>query len=80
MLRNIKKCTVEEEQRRTGNQTWDVSLHELDKFIGLVIARVVMTKLPFKELLGKPWGCQMFSQTTPRDKFVEIMLKNFALT
>ena len=34
MLRNIKKCTVEEERRRTGDQTWGMSLHDLDKLMG----------------------------------------------
>ena len=43
MLRNIKKCTVEEGRKRTGDQIWDVSLHELDKFIGLVVRDVVWT-------------------------------------
>ena len=42
MLRHKKKCTVEEEQRRTGDQTWDVFLHELDKLIGLMVARGVI--------------------------------------
>ena len=42
MLRNIKKCSIEEGRRRTGDQTWDVSLHELDKFIRLVVARGVI--------------------------------------
>ena len=42
MLRNIKKGTVEKEQRRFGDQTWDVFLHEFDKFFGLVVARGVI--------------------------------------
>ena len=42
MLRNIKKCTVEKRPNQTGDQNWDVSLHELDKFIGLVVARGVI--------------------------------------
>ena len=53
MLRNIKKCTVEEGRRRTGDQTWDVSLHELHKFIGLVVARGVIggRSFPLKSFL-----------------------------
>ena len=42
MLRNIKKCAVAKRRRRTGDQTWDVSLHKLEKFIGLVVARGVI--------------------------------------
>ena len=55
MLRNIKKCTVEEGRRRTRDQTWDVSLHELDKFIGLLVARDVIggQNFPLKSFWGK---------------------------
>ena len=75
MLRNIKKCTVEEGRRRTGDQTWDVSLDKLDKFIGLVVARGMIggRNFPLKSFWEKSWGCQMFLQAMPRDRFVEIM-------
>ena len=75
MLRNIKKCTVKEGRRQTGNQTWDVSLHELDKYFGLVVARGVIRgrNFPMKSFWGKSYGNQMFSQTMPRDRFLEIM-------
>ena len=75
MLRNIKKCSIEEGRRRTEDQTWDVTLHELDQFIGLVIARGVIggRNFPLKKFWGKLWGCQMFSQIMSRDRFVEIM-------
>ena len=75
MLRNIKKCTVEEGRRRTGDQIWDVSLHELDKFIGFLVARGVIGGRNFsqKSFRETSQGCQMFSQTMPRDRFVEIM-------
>ena len=69
MLKNIKKCIVEEGRRRTGDQTWNVSLHELDKFIGLVVARGVIggRNFPLKSFWVKLCGCQMFLQITPRD-------------
>ena len=75
MLRNLKKCTVEEGRRRTGDQTWDVSLHELDKSIELVVARGVIggRNFPLKSFWGKSWGCQMLLQAMPRDMFIEIM-------
>ena len=52
-----------------------MSLHELDKFIGFVIARDVIggQKFSLKSFWGKSWGCQIFSQAMPRDRFVEIM-------
>ena len=73
MLRNIKKCTVEEGRRRTGIQTRDVSLHELAKFISLMVARGMIGGRNFllKSFWGKSWGCQMFFQAMPRDRFVE---------
>jgi len=37
MLQNIQKCTIYETQRVTGDVNWNVTLHELDKFIGLII-------------------------------------------
>ena len=75
MLRNIRKCTVEEGRRQTGDQTWNVSLQELDKFIGLLVSRGVIggRNFPLKSFWGKTWGCEMFSKTMPRDKFLEIM-------
>ena len=75
MLRNIKKYTVEEGRRRTGDQTWDVTLDELDQFIGMVTARGVTggCNFPPKILWGKSWGSQVFSQTVSRDRFVEVV-------
>jgi len=37
MLQNIQKCTIYETQCVTGDVNWNVTLHELDKFIGLII-------------------------------------------
>ena len=75
MMRNIKKCTVEEGRRQTGDQNWTVSLHKLDKSIGLMFARGVIggRNFPLKSFWGKSWGGQMFSHTMPRDRFLEIM-------
>ena len=52
-----------------------MSFHELDKFIGLVLACGVIAgrNLPLKSFWGKSWGCQMLWQTMIRDSFVEIM-------
>jgi len=45
------------------------------KFIGLVVACDVIggRNFPVKNLSGKSCGCAMFSQTIPRDIFLEIM-------
>ena len=42
MLRNIQKCTVAEAQRVTGDSNWGISWNELEKFLGLCIAREVI--------------------------------------
>ena len=57
-----------------------MSKHELDQFIGLVIARGVIEgrNFPLKKFWEKLWGCQMLSQSMSRDRFVEIM-RFFAL-
>jgi len=76
MLRNIRKYTVEEVSRQTGDQTWDVALFEQVMFIRLVAARDVIVEhnFPVVSLWGKQRGCAMLSQTAPRDKFFEIMI------
>ena len=75
MLRNIRKCTVAEAHRVSGSTHWDVTLDELDKFIGLIIARGILGQsgLPVESLWNKTWGCSIFSKTLPRDRFKEIM-------
>ena len=45
--------------KKSGNPTWNVSLHDLVKFIGLVVARKVIRGGNFsavKSLWGKSWG------------------------
>ena len=42
MLRNLQKCTIAEAQRVTGDPNWRISLDELEKFLGLIIARRVI--------------------------------------
>ena len=52
MLRNTQKCTTSEAHRATGNNSWTVTLDELDKFIGLIVARGVIggRTLPIKSI------------------------------
>ena len=39
MPRNIQKCTIAEAQQITGNPNRSISLDELEKFLGLIIAQ-----------------------------------------
>ena len=75
MLRNIQKCTIAEAQRVTGDPNWKISLDELEKFLGLIIARGVIggRTLPILSMWNRLWGCALFSKTMPRHRFLEIM-------
>ena len=69
MLRSIKKCTVAQAHRVLGGTS------ELDKFIGLIIARGILKErgLPLESLWDSSWGCPMFKKTLSRNRFKEIM-------
>ena len=56
-LKNILKCTTSEPHRVTGNNSWTVTLDELDKLMGLIVARGVIggRNLPIKSIWGKSW-------------------------
>ena len=75
MLRNNQKCTIAEAQRVAGDPNWGISLDELEKFLGLVIARGVIggQTLPILSKWNRLWGCALFSKTMPRHRFLEIM-------
>lgn len=59
----------------TENDDWSVSLEELDKFFGLIIARGVTGSrtLPLKSMWNSEWGCPLFSKTMARNRFLEIL-------
>ena len=75
MLRSIRTNTEAEARRRLGNDTWTVSLGELEIFLGLVIARGFLgaRNLPLKSMWSKEWGVPLFSNSMPRDRFLEIL-------
>ena len=39
ILRHIKSCTEKEAQQKSGDETWSISLYDLDAFISLIYAR-----------------------------------------
>ena len=75
MLKNIRKCIVAEAHSVSGRMNWDMTLDDLDKFIGLVIARGILGQrgLPVESLWDTTWGCSMFNKTLSRCRFKEIM-------
>ena len=52
-----------------------MTLDELDKFIGLVIAREILgqRRLPMENLWDTIWGCSIFNKTLSRRRFKEII-------
>ena len=67
-LKNILKCTALEAHRVTENNSWTVTLDELDKLMGLIVARGAIggRNLPIKSIWDKSWGCPLFNATMPR--------------
>ena len=75
MLRYIKKCTVVETLCISDKIYWDLTLDELDKFIGLIIARGILGQrdFPVESLWQSTWAFPMFKNTLFRHRFNEIM-------
>ena len=75
MLRNIRKCTIAEANCISDKINSDLTLDELDKFIGLVIARGILGQrdLPVESLWKSTWRFPMFNSTLSRQRFKEIM-------
>ena len=75
MIRHIQKCTVSEARRTTGSDTWNISLGELEQFVGLIIARGVIgaRNAPVRNMWSKAWDNQIFPQTMTRDRFSDIL-------
>ena len=74
MLRHVQYCTTTE-ARRSGNQNWNITLDELEKFLGLLIARGLIggRNLPIKSFWCKNWGNAFFKNAMSRDRFLEIL-------
>ena len=74
-LKNILKCTTSEAHRVIGNNSWTVMLDELNKLMGLIVARGAIggRTLPIKCIWDKSWGCPLFNATMPRWRFLKII-------
>eukprot|EP00096_Caligus_rogercresseyi_P004194 TRINITY_DN18369_c0_g1_i1.p1 TRINITY_DN18369_c0_g1~~TRINITY_DN18369_c0_g1_i1.p1 ORF type:complete len:460 (+),score=-15.26 TRINITY_DN18369_c0_g1_i1:160-1539(+) len=72
MLRHIHKCTVIEGKRVL--EKWDMSMRELEQFIGLLFARGVlgMSNTPVEQIWSQMWGVSLFKKTMSRNRFQEI--------
>ena len=65
MLRNIRKCTVAEAHRISDKVNWDVTLDEMEKFIGMNIMRRISGQrdLSVKSIWKSTWVFPMFKKT-----------------
>ena len=73
MLRSILKFTVN--YGKADNPNFLVEIRELEKFIGLQIARGVLVEknTPIYQLWSKEWGHPIFGKTMSRDRYKELM-------
>ena len=73
MLRNIRKCTVVEIRCISNKINWEMTLDELNKFIGLIIARGILRQrdLPVESLWRSTWAFPMFNNILSRHRFKE---------
>ncbi|XP_065658096.1 uncharacterized protein LOC136082609 [Hydra vulgaris] len=69
----IKKCTVL--SANLSNEGWNISVIELDAFIGLIYLRGCMNarNFPVKFLWSEKYGNKAFIETMPRSRFEDIM-------
>ena len=75
MLKNIRKCIVVETLCISDKINWDVTIDELDRFFGLIIARETLGQrdLPVEGLWQSTWAFSMFNNTLSRHRFKEIV-------
>lgn len=75
MLRLIKDCTEKEARRVLGDESWSLSLGELDAFLSILYARgaCVAQSTHVNDLWHTKWGQPFFSAAMCRNRFKEIM-------
>ena len=73
MLRLIEKYTIH--HAHLDDKNFNCPLDDLEKFIGLQIARGVLERKnnPVKPLWSKEWGHPIFASTLSRNRFKSIM-------
>ena len=73
MLRSILKFTIKHGQ--ADDASFSVELRELEKFIGLQIARGVLVgkNTQIRQLWSREWGHPIFAKAISRDRYKELM-------
>jgi len=75
ILKLIVKCTVTEAHRQLQNQTFALTIEELEAFIAVMYARGVAGKssLPLHDLWTEKWGVPLCKSAMSRNRFCEIL-------
>ncbi|KAJ8876547.1 hypothetical protein PR048_020992 [Dryococelus australis] len=75
MLKHTKLCTESEARKQLEDNTWHISLMEIDSFIALLYAHGFNCAkgLEVDSLWSTKWGPQFFRDPMSRDRFREIM-------
>lgn len=75
ILKHITKCTVTEAHRQPQNQTFALTVEELEAFIAVMYARGVAGKsdLPLHDLWTERWGVPLCKSAISRNRFCEIL-------
>ena len=75
LLRHIQRSTVAEARLQLDDNTWNMSLAELDAFVAILYARGALGAkgTSVKDMWDTTWGAAFFRETMPRNRFLEIM-------
>ena len=74
-VHHIRKCTVSEAHRQMQNQTFALTVEELESFIAVMYARRVTGKsaLPLQEIWTEKLGVPSFKTAMARNRLCEIL-------
>ncbi|XP_058873952.1 piggyBac transposable element-derived protein 4-like [Acipenser ruthenus] len=75
MLHHIQRCTVAEAHRIQNDDSWAMSLEELEAFIAILYVRGAYggKSLYLESLWSTQWGIAFFIETMSRNRFREIL-------
>lgn len=75
MLRHVQRCTQEEARRQLQDNSWSISLEEIEAFIAILYVRGASgaRTLPLKSLWSSEWGLPFCKTSMTRSRFSEVM-------
>ena len=74
ILWHVQHCT-ETQGKEVKGDSWNLSIDELELFLGLVIACGIVGShtMPLLEFWSGKWGNKLFTETMSRDRFFDIL-------